>query len=203
MGFRPIDGETLRTIARLRNLTRRRPFDQRDMSHLQHSIDELIRLQRLENVSFEQLEKVIRYLKIYRAFRSKSRALSFIKDRLPRRSIPRDQNESNSNVFNLWRERERRARLDSKDSLEDEGQSAGGQQLRDVTEINHPTPPVNLTNQSNGRSRVKQMARDIDTRTVPTRSNDHHRTYSPSPIHVNRLSSTIHEGQFVEIFFFK
>ena len=85
--------------------------------------------------------------------------------------IVTSNNENNSNVFDIWRERERRARLDSKDSLEDEGQNSSGHQLRDVVEINHPTPPIHsFSNYTNGTSKVKQMARHIDTRSVSSRS---------------------------------
>lgn len=177
LGFRPIDNETIRTIGRLRSLTNQPSFDRRDLENIEYLLDELIRLQHLENFTVEQLELIIHHLKLHRPFQTRSRALAMIQDRLPRRPV-HSESESNPNVFDIWRERERRARLDSKDSLEEEGMINTGQQLRDVTEINHPTPPVVV---SNGKSRVKQMARDIDTRSAPIRTVEAHRHRSPSP----------------------
>ena len=184
LGFHPIDNETIRAIGRLRSLTAQRSFERRDLENLGYLIDELIRLQHLETFSQGQLEQIIHRLRLHRPLGSLSQALTFIEDRLPRRSS-RVQQEGNPNVFRVWQERERRSRLDSKDSLEDEGtgQHPSGQQLRDVTEINHPTPPVILAN----KSKVKQMARDIDTRSVPIRTNDHVRSTSPSPITTTRI----------------
>jgi len=49
LGFRPIDNETLRIINRLRSLTDRRSFDRRDFENVQYLIEELIRIQHLEN----------------------------------------------------------------------------------------------------------------------------------------------------------
>jgi len=188
LGFRPIDNETLRIINRLRSLTNRKSFDRRDFENVQYLIDELIRVQHLENNSQDQLEKIIHHLKLHRILRTKSHALTFIQERLPQRIIRSNNNNNNSNVFDIWRERERRARLDSKDSLEDEGQNSNGQQFRDVTEINHPTPPVILSSNSNGTSKVKQMARHIDTRSISSRTGDHGRSSSPSPTNPNRNS---------------
>jgi hypothetical protein len=71
--------------------------------------------------------------------------------------------------------------LDSKDSLEDEGQNSNGQQIRDQMESTHPTSSVSF---SNGTSKVKQMARHIDTK-----SGDHGRSSSPSPTNLNRGSN--------------
>ena len=183
LGFRPIDNETIRTIGRLRNLTNQQSFTRLDLENLEYLLDELIRIQHLESFTVEQLELIVHHLRLHRPLRSRSEALSFLQDRLPRRST-RAQNETNSNVFNIWRERERRARLDSKDSLEDEANDSSGQQLHDVTEINHPTPPILIS--SNGRSRVRQMARDIDTRSVSTRNGDSHRSPSPPPVQQER-----------------
>jgi hypothetical protein len=187
LGFRPIDNETLRLINRLRSLTNRQSFDRRDFENVQYLIDELIRIQHLENSSQEQLEKIIHHLKLHRILRTKSHALAFIQERLPRRTN-RINNENNSNVFDIWRERERRARLDSKDSLEDEGQNSNGQQHRDITENNRPTPPVTLSSNSNGTSKVKQMARHIDTKSTSSRTGDYGKSSSPSPTNINRGS---------------
>lgn len=184
LGFHPIDNETIRALGRLRGLTAQRSFERRDLENLGYLIDELIRLQHLETFSQGQLEQIIHRLRLHRPLGSLSQALTFIEDRLPKRSS-RVQQDANPNVFRVWQERERRSRLDSKDSLEEEGtgQHPSGQQLRDVTEINHPTPPVILAN----KSKVKQMARDIDTRSVPIRTNDHVRSSSPSPITTTRI----------------
>ena len=179
LGFRPIDNETIRVIGRLRSLTNRQSFDRRDFDNVQYLIDELIRLQHLENSSQEQLLKIIHYLKLHRILRTKGQALLFIQDRLPQRII-RSNNDNNSNVFNIWRERERRARLDSKDSLEDEGQ-----QIRDNTDNNNPT---SSSAHSNGTSKVKQMARNIDTKSISSRIGEQFRSASPSPTHLNRDS---------------
>jgi len=177
LGFIPLDNETIRIIGRLRNLANKQSFDRRDFETLQLLVDELIRIQHLENFSKEQLQRIIRYLKLYRPLQTKSRALIFIQERIPRRAVKYNvissNNENNSNVFNIWRERERRARLDSKDSLEEDGHNSSGHQLRDVIEINHPTPPILLSNNystPNATTKVKQMAKDIDTRSVSTRS---------------------------------
>ena len=178
LGFRPIDNETIRTVGRLRSLTDQQSFTRRDIENLQYLLDELVRIQHLENFTVEQLELIVHLLRLHRPLRSRAEALVFLQDRLPRRET-RPPNDSNPNVFNIWRQRERRARLDSKDSLEDEANDTSGQQLHDVTEINHPTPPIIVS--SNGRSRVRQMARDIDTRSVSTRNGDSHRSASPSP----------------------
>lgn len=191
LGFRPIDNETIRIIGRLRSLTNRQSFDRRDIDSLEFLIDELVRLQHLETSSQEKLEKIVHHLKLHRPLRTKSNALIFIQDRLPRRSTIRSNNENNSNVFDIWRERERRSRLDSKDSLEEEGQNSNGQQLRDVSEINHPTPPVNF---STGTSKVKQMARNIDTRSTTSRTGEHVRSSSPSPTHPIRIPVGINDG---------
>lgn len=182
LGFRPIDIETLRVINRLRSLTNRQSFDRRDFENVQYLIDELIRIQHLENSSEEDLEKIIHHLKLHRILRTKSQALTFIQERLPRRTS-RSNNDNNSNVFDIWRERERRARLDSKDSLEDEGQNSNGHQSRDTIEVNQPKSPVN---NSNGTSKVKQMARHIDTKSVSSRTGDYGRSSSPSPINYSR-----------------
>jgi hypothetical protein len=185
LDFRPIDNETLRVINRLRSVTKRKSFDQQDFENVQYLIEELIRIQHLENSSQDQLEKIVHYLKLHRILHSKSRALLFIQERLPRRPN-RPNNENNSNVFDIWRERERRARLDSKDSLEDEGQNSNEQQYREVIEINHPTSSIH----SNGTSKVKQMARHIDTRSVSSRIQDHGSSSSPSPSNPNRDSNS-------------
>ncbi len=175
LGFRPIDNETLRIINRLRSLTDRRSFDRRDFENVQYLIEELIRIQHLENSSQEQLEKIIDYLKLHRILRTKSNALTFIQERLPRHT----NRSNNENVFDIWRERERRARLDSKDSLEDEGQNSNGNQFREET--NHPT-----SNNSNGTTKVKQMAKHIDTKSTSSRTGDYGRSSSPSPTNPNR-----------------
>ncbi|CAF4621534.1 unnamed protein product, partial [Rotaria socialis] len=178
LGFLPIDSETIHIIGRLRNLTNKQSFDRRDFETLQSLTDELIQLQHLENSSKYQLKQIVRYLKLYRPLSTKSHALVFIQERIPRRAVKYNviaaTHENGHNVFNIWRERERRARLDSKDSLEDDIQIASGQQLRDVTEINHPTPPILLlsmqSSSSSLTSKVKQMARNIDTRSTSTRA---------------------------------
>jgi hypothetical protein len=64
--------------------------------------------------------------------------------------------------------------------LEDEGQ-----QIRDSTDNNNPT---SSTTHSNGTSKVKQMARSIDTRSVSSRTGEHFRSSSPSPTNPNRGS---------------
>ncbi len=186
LGFVPLNPITINLIGRLRNLTAKKSFDQQDFEIFQSLIDELIHLQHLENASKHQLKQIIHYLKFYRPLRSKSRALIFLQERIPRRAVKYNvistNNNNNSNVFNIWRERERRARLDSKDSLEDDAQHLiGGQQLRDVIEINHPTPPIILSITSNNSNanvitKVKQMAKDIDTRSISSRSEINLRT---------------------------
>ena len=177
LGFMPLDDETVNLIGRLRQLANKQLFDRRDFETLQSLIDELIRIQHLETLSKDQLKRIIHYLKLYRPLQTRSRALIFIQERIPRRAVKYSvisvKPDKNSSVFDIWRARERRARLDSKDSLEDEGQNTGGQQLRDVIEINNPTPPILLTSSYNVPhtiSKVKQMAKDIDTRTGSTRS---------------------------------
>lgn len=187
LGFRPIDSETVRVVGRLRRLTSKQSFDRRDLESAQHLIDELIHLQHLENCSHEQLEKIVHHLKLHRILRTRAQALAFIQERLPRR-YARPANDNGSNVFDIWRERERRARLDSKDSLEDDTQTSNGQPLRDVTEINRPSSAsANQSNSSHSASRVKQMARHIDTRSESSRTGDHGgRSSSPSPISLNR-----------------
>ncbi|CAF1425246.1 unnamed protein product [Adineta steineri] len=183
LGFIPLDNETVRIIGRLRNLSNKQTFDRRDFETLSSLIDELIRIQHLETFSKEQLKRIIHYLKLNRPLRTKSRALTFIQERIPRRAVKYNvissNHEPNSNVFNIWRERERRARLDSSDSLEGEGQNTSGQQLRDVVEINHPTPPIVLSTNyitPNVTTKVKQMAKDIDIRSGITRSEINLRT---------------------------
>ncbi|CAF0923296.1 unnamed protein product [Adineta steineri] len=203
LGFRPIDNETVRVIGRLRRLTSRQSFDRRDFENVQHSIDDLIRLQHLENSPPEQLEKIVHYLKLNRILRTKPQALAFIQERLPRRnqrSHSNNNSDSNSNVFDLWRERERRARLDSKDSLEDDTQNSTGQQLlRDVSEVNHPTPLVTLTTHTLNATKVKQMAKNIDTKSESSRTGDGGgRSSSPSPINLNRSFDSINRGAFVD-----
>ncbi|CAF2103321.1 unnamed protein product [Rotaria magnacalcarata] len=178
LGFLRIDNETIHIIGRLRNLTNKQSFDRRDFETLQSLTDELIQIQHLENSSKYQLKQIVRYLKLYRPLSTKSHALVFIQERIPRRAVKYNviaaNHENGHNVFDIWRERERHARLDSKDSLEDDIQNSSGQQLRDVTEINHPTPPILLlsTHSSNSSltSKVKQMARNIDTRSTSTRA---------------------------------
>ncbi|CAF0885596.1 unnamed protein product [Rotaria sordida] len=204
LGFLPINNETIRIINRLRNLTNKQTFDRRDFEILQTLIDELIHIQHLENSSKQQLKQIIRYLKLYRPLQTKSRALIFIQERIPRRAVKYNvisiNNENHNNVFDIWRERERRARLDSKDSLEDDGQSSTGQQLRDVIEINHPTPPIILSTNSNTNSivtsKVKQMARNIDTRTTTSRSELNIRTGDRFSDHayIQRSSSPSYPG---------
>ena len=212
LGLAPLDDETVRLVGRLRRLTRKHYFDQRDFETLQSLIDELIQHQHLENFSREQVKRLVRCLRLDRPLRSKSRALSFIQDRIPRRAVKyqviSSPSESNSNVFHIWRERERRARLDSRDSLEDEGSNLTGQQLRDVAEINHPTPPVLLstaTSSPNITSKVKQMAKDIDTRSVTShaeinlRSGDRHSDHvpfvprNPSPTYPSLISVALYD----------
>lgn len=177
LNFLPIDSATIDVISRLRNLTGKRLFEQQDFEIFQSLIDELIRLQHLETFSRDQLKDVVHHLKLHRALRTKSRAFIFLQERIPRRAVKyqvvasNQTHPTNTNVFNIWRERERRARLDSRDSLEDEGQNLGGQQLRDVIEINHPTPPVFIStarSSPNITTKVKQMAKDIDTRSTTT-----------------------------------
>jgi hypothetical protein len=158
-------------INRIRSLTKRNTFERQDFENIQYLVEELIRIQQLENSSQEQLEKIVHYLKLHRILHSKPRALAFIQERLPRRTSRPTNEQSNSNVFDIWRERERRARLDSKDSLEDEGQNTS--EFREVTETTHPA--------SNGTSKVKQMARHIDTRSVSSRVKDYGGSSSPSP----------------------
>jgi hypothetical protein len=146
----------------------------------------LINLQHFENFSKQQLKQIIHYLKLYRPLQTKSRALIFLQERIPRRAVKYNvissNHENNTNVFNIWRERERRARLDSKDSLEDDGQNLSGQQLRDVIEINNPTPPIILSMMNTNQNipiittKVKQMAKDIDTRSISSRSEINLRT---------------------------
>jgi len=183
LGFRPIDNDTIRTIGRLRRLTNTKSFDRRNLENVQYLIDELIRLQHLENSSQEQLEKIVHYFKLHRVLRTKSQALTFIQERLPRRNS-RTNSDNNSNVFNIWRARERRARLDSTDSLEDDVLSSSiGQPLQDVSEINQPTASAIPSNDSNNGSKVKQMAKHIDTRSGSLRAG---RSASPSPTNLSR-----------------
>lgn len=157
MSFRPIDNETIRVVGRIRSLTKRTNFDHyRDFEILQNSIDDLIRLQRLELFTEQHLRNIVRSLKIHRAFRSEVQALSFVQSRLPAREVHRTQQENAANVFDLWRQRERRARADSKDSLEEENQQ---------NEVHSET-------NSSSASKVKKMARDIDTKTVFTTSHN-------------------------------
>ena len=155
-------------------------------------IDELIRLQHLENSSEEQLSNIIQYLKLHRILRTKGQALLFIQDRLPQRII-RSHQENNSNVFDIWRERERRARLDSKDSLEDEGQ-----QIRDNTDNNQPTSTVTFATNTTGASKVKQMARNIDTKSTSSRKDEQMRSSSPSPTNLNQPSDSFYNETFIE-----
>ncbi len=183
LGFSPLNNETILIVGRLRHITNKHPFDRRDFETFQTLIDELIHIQHLENFSKDQLKQIISYLKLYRPLRTKSHALIFLQERIPRRAVKYNvissSNDYNSNVFDIWRERERRARLDSKDSLEDDGQNLSGQQLRDVVEINHPTPPVLISNNTsipNVTTKVKQMAKDIDTRSISSRSEINLRT---------------------------
>ena len=206
LGLAPLDDETLRIVGRLRRLTRKQYFDQRDFETLQSLIDELIQHQHLENFSREQVRRLVRCLRLDRPLRSKSRALTFIQDRIPRRAVKyqviSSPNGSSSNVFRIWRERERRSRVDSRDSLEDEGSQCTGQQLRDVAEINHPTPPVHLsttaaTSSPNITSKVKQMAKDIDTRSVISHAEINLRTgdrYSDHVAYIPRSSSPTYPG---------
>ncbi|CAF2412476.1 unnamed protein product [Rotaria sp. Silwood2] len=199
LGFRPIDNEIIRLIGRIRRLTNKQSFDQRDFENMQYLIDELIRLQHLENSSQEHLEKIIHHLKLYRVLRSKSHALQFIQDRLPRRTT-KSNNDNNSNVFDIWRERERRARLDSKDSLEDEGQNISGQQSQDKIEFNYSTSPTIHSNNSNNKSKVKQMARHIDTKSGSSCTGGDYvvRSSSPSPINQNQASDRLYSEAFIE-----
>ena len=172
LGFRPINNETIRIIGRIRLLTSKQSFDRRDFENVEYLIDELIHLQHLENSSPQQLEKIIHCLKLYRVLHTKSHALQFIQNRLPQRTI-RSNYETNANVFDIWRERERRARLDSKDSLEDEGQYLNGQQQsRDIIGQNY-------SNNSDNTSKVKQMAKHIDTRSASLCIGDYNRNVSP------------------------
>ncbi|UJR27996.1 hypothetical protein I4U23_009254 [Adineta vaga] len=203
LGFIPLDNETVNLIGRLRHLSNKQLFDRRDFEVLQSLIDELIRLQHLETFSKEQLKRVIHYLKLYRPLQTRSRALIFLQERIPRRAVKYNvisaKAEKNSNVFNIWRERERRARLDSKDSLEEEGQNTSGQ-LRDVIEINNPTPPILLSTTYSSTpqvtSKVKQMAKDIDTRTGTARSEINLRTGERFSDHayLTRSSSPTYPG---------
>lgn len=175
LGFRPIDNETLRIINRLRSLTNRQSFDRRDFDNVQYLIDELIRVQQLENSSQQQLVSLVRAFKLHRILRTRARALAFIEERLPRRSN-RNRQEHSSNVFDVWRERERRSRLDSKDSLEDEGANTNEHQFREVIEVHHSNPS---TSYSNGTSKVRQMAKNIDTRSGSSHARDQDRSSSP------------------------
>ncbi|CAF3415302.1 unnamed protein product [Rotaria sp. Silwood1] len=197
LGFRPIDNDIIRLIGRIRRLTNKQSFDHQDFENVQYLIDELIRLQHLENSSQEHLEQIIHYLKLYRILRSKSHALQFIQDRLPR-CTNRSNNDNNSNVFDIWRERERRARLDSKDSLEDEGQNTNGQQSHDKVEFNYSTSPIIHSNNFNSKSKVKQMARHIDTRSGSSRTGDYVRHSSPSPINQNLASDRLYSETFTD-----
>lgn len=183
LGFNPIDDETILVISRLRNLTNKQSFDRRDFETLQSLTDELIRLQCLEKFPKVQLQAIVRYVKLYRPLQTKSRALIFLQERIPRRAVKYDiisaSTENGYNVFDLWRERERRARLDSKDSLEDDANNSSGQKLRDVVEINHPTPPILLSTKSSSPTtvtKVKQMAKNIDTRSTSARTEINIRT---------------------------
>ena len=204
LGFVPLNSTTINIVGRLRNLTTKKSFDQRDFETFQTLLDELIRLQHLENYSKQQLEQVIHLLKLHRPLRSKSHALIFLQERIPRRAVKYNvissNHENHSNVFNIWRERERRARLDSKDSLEDDGQNLGGQQLRDVLEINHPTPPILLSMTTSSSptvtTKVKQMAKDIDTRSGTSRSEINLRTGDRFSDHtyIPRSSSPTYPG---------
>lgn len=205
LNFLPLDSATINVVGRLRHLTNKKSFDQHDFEIFQSLIDELIRLQHLENFTREQLKEIIHQLKLYRPLRNKSRAFIFLEERIPRRAVKYQviasdhSHPNNTNVFNIWRERERRARLDSRDSLEDEGQSLGGQQLRDVVEINHPTPPILISTTSsspNITTKVKQMAKDIDTRSTSTRSEINLQTREKFNDHtfVPRSSSPVYPG---------
>lgn len=184
LGFLPIDNETVEIIGRLRALTKRKSFDRRDFEIFQNLIDQLIHIQHLEHSSKDHLKDIIHLLKLYRPLHTKSRALVFLQERIPRRAVKYNviSTNSHSNVFNIWRERERRARVDSRDSLEDDEKAFSGQQLRDVVEINNPTPPIVLTSTISSsqshtpRTKVKQMAKDIDTRSVSSRSEINLRT---------------------------
>lgn len=205
LNFLPIDSATIDVIGRVRNLTSKRSFEQQDFEVFQSLIDELIRLQHLENFNRDQLKEVIHHLKLYRPLRTKSRAFIFLQERIPRRAVKyqviasNHSQPTNTNVFNIWRERERRSRLDSRDSLEDEGQNLGGQQLRDVIEINHPTPPILIStarSSPNITTKVKQMAKDIDTRSTTTRSEINVRTGEKFNDHTSipRSASPIYPG---------
>jgi hypothetical protein len=209
LGFTPLDDETIRIIGRLRHLTRKQFFDRRDLETLQLLIDELIHHQRLETFSREQFKRIIGRLRLDRPLGSKARAFTFIEERIPRRAVKyqviSSPHASYGNVFDIWRERERRSRLSSRDSLEDEIHPSNGQQLRDVTEINHPTPPVFVSATSNGMSKVKQMAKDIDTRSnssrfeivlrATDRRNDSttHGPQSSPPIYSNSVSVALYD----------
>ncbi|CAF3701794.1 unnamed protein product, partial [Rotaria sordida] len=197
LGFRPIDNDVLRVIGRIRRLTNKKSFDKQDFENIQYLIDELISLQRLENSSEEHLKKIIHYLKLYRILRTKSHALQFIQERLPQRTV-RSNNENNSNVFNIWRERERRARIDSKDSLEDEGQNTNGQQSQDRIDLNYSTSSIIHSNNSTNKSKVKQMAKHIDTRSASSRTGDYIRSSSPSLINPNQASDRLYNEVFLE-----
>ena len=185
LGFVPLKDEIIRIIGRLRHLTRKRVFDRRDFETLQFLIDELIQNRHMESFSHDQLKQMIKGLKLDRPFHNTTRALTFLQERIPRRAVKyqviSSTSPTNENVFNIWRERERRARLDSKDSLEDEAPTSNGQKLRDVAEINHPTPPIVVSNvtlslNKNNTSKVRQMAKDIDTKSTSSRSEINVRT---------------------------
>jgi hypothetical protein len=207
----PVDDETIRIISRLRHLTTKRYFDQRDFETLQLLIDELIHHHHLENFTRQQLQQIIHGLRLDRPLRTKSRAFVFIQERIPRRAVKyqvissTSTSPSNSNVFDIWRERERRSRLDSKDSLEDEGTHVNGQQLRDVIEINHPTPPVIvstlLSSSSNSLSKVKQMAKEIDTKSITSRTEINLHTADRYSNHVTLIpqSSLVSYPQVVSV----
>jgi hypothetical protein len=165
-----LDDETIRTIGRLRRLTNKPFFDRRDFENLQSLLDELIQHQHLENFSRSQLKRIVHSLRLHRPLRTKARAFTFLQERIPRRAVKYNvistHSVNNGSVFDIWRERERRSRLDSKDSLEDDGQH-----LREVNEINHPTPSVFVSHATtNVASKVKQMAKDIDTKSVSSRA---------------------------------
>ena len=165
-----MDDETIRTIGRLRRLTNKQFFDRRDFENLQSLLDELIQHQHLENFSRPQLKRIVHSLRLHRPLRTKSRAFTFLQERIPHRAVKYNvistHSVNNGSVFDIWRERERRSRLDSKDSLEDDGQH-----LREVHEVNYPTPPVFVSHATtNVASKVKQMAKDIDTKSVSSRA---------------------------------
>ena len=204
LGFVPINTETVEIIGRLRALTKKKSFERRDFETFQNLIDQLIHIQHLEDSSKNHLKQIIHLLKLYRPLHTKSRALVFLQERIPRRAVKYNviSANSHSNVFNLWRERERRARVNSRDSLEDDEKAFSGQQLRDVVEINNPTPPILLTSaislsqSQNPTSKVKQMAKDIDTRSISSRSELNLRTGDRFSDHtyIPRSSSPTHPG---------